>query len=148
MGFKNAAQRKAVMAKLNAKNARVKRRKKEKKIGKTAGKEAKRDYSPYLTSLKGKQHRGGTKKQTKTALQRLRRHGGIARGGHTAPKLAGKVPKKGERKGQSIKFGDSGYLKGGRYHEYDMNRDRRIKAKTIRKPGAARWRGDLQGGRI
>ena len=83
-------------------------------------------------------------RQRKAVMAKLKAHGG----GKKPPRLAGRVPKKGERKGQSIKWGAAGYLKGKKYHEYDRKRDRKIKAKTIRKPGSAPWRGDLKGKRI
>lgn len=94
----------------------------------------------------GKSRRGGTKKMLKRVGERLGGRGGLKRARkHKAPALAGRKPPKGARKGQSIQFGASGYLKGGKYHEYDIKRDRSIKAKTTRKPGSARWRGDLPG---
>ena len=95
-------------------------------------------------------HRGGTKKLLRKVGQRLGGHGGLK---HTKrrkkpPALLGKPPKKGERKGQSKHWGAVGYIKGGKYHEYDPRRDRKIKAKHTRKRGEAPWRGDLPGSLI
>ncbi len=55
----------------------------------------------------------------------------------------------GKREGQSIlltRIGDKRYYaKEGIAHAYDLERDRKIKAKRIRRPNAATWRGDAKG---
>jgi hypothetical protein len=40
-----------------------------------------------------------------------------------------------------------GYMKGGEWHRYDLEKDKAHKAKRIRKPGEPRWKGDLAGER-
>lgn len=60
-----------------------------------------------------------------------------------------KTPKKGTRGGQSKEFGSKRYyVKGGTAHEYDTKRDRKTKAKRVRKRGEAKWRGDAKGSRV
>lgn len=51
--------------------------------------------------------------------------------------------RKGQSKGEGFPFGY--YVKGGILHRKSLSRDRKIKAKTIRKKGTASWRGDKAG---
>ena len=81
-------------------------------------------------------------KARKTKKRKVRRVRSVLR------KRAGRKPRKGERKGQSISYGYGYYMKGGVLHKYDSKRDAKIKAKRVRKPSEAAWRGDLKGKRV
>jgi transcription antitermination factor NusG len=56
------------------------------------------------------------------------------------------VPPLGAHQGQTNRFKDSEfYVKAGKVHRYDPEKDAQIKSQHIRSPSSPPWRGDLKG---
>ena len=59
------------------------------------------------------------------------------------------VPPSGAHQGQTSKFKDSEfYVKAGKVHRYDPEKDAQIKSQHIRPATWPPWRGDLKGKRV